>query len=107
MPWVSGGWRLETLEASHNPKAPVGPSSVPQTGRVNRETWNQDSAAKGGEKEPHHPQLPEILFLSSACPVRRPSLGVSGLLLTSVTAITDLQEVLCVSQRQDSPAGQT
>lgn len=79
MPWVSGGWRLETLEASHNPKAPVGPSSVPQTGRVNRETWNQDSAAKGGEKEPHHPQLPEILFLSSACPVRRPSLGVSGL----------------------------
>lgn len=48
-----------------------------QTGLVNRETWIQDSAAKGGEKEPHDPHLPNILFLSSSCPGLPPSLSVS------------------------------
>lgn len=75
-----GGWRcwsLFQLLCRHNPEAPAGPSSVKQTGLVNRETWSQDSAAKGVEKEPHHPHLPDILFLSSSCPGLPPSLGIS------------------------------
>lgn len=126
MPWVSvlpsppppplqedGGWRcwsLFLLLDPHNPKAPVGPSSVTWTGLVNRQTWSQDNVAKGREKEPL-PSSPSChftsLFLSSWLATH--FLVFLCSLLTTITTIIDIEEVLCSLRftETDSSAGQT